>query len=40
MKFMMITQHNARWHDLLIHYDFNTLQNKTKIIIVPYNIYC
>jgi len=26
-------------HDASIHYDFETLQNKVKIIIVDYNIY-
>jgi hypothetical protein len=40
MGFMMITQHNAWWHDALIHCDFNTLQSKMKIIIIVKNIYC
>jgi hypothetical protein len=26
-------------HDASIHYDFDTLQNKVKIVIVDYNIY-
>jgi len=32
--FMMITQHNAS-----IHYIFDTLKHKLKMIIIVYNIY-
>jgi len=39
MRFIMITQHNAWWHDASIHCDFDTLQNITKIIITANNIY-
>ncbi len=39
MGFIMIIQLNAWWHEASIHCDFDTLQNKTKKIIIDYNIY-